>query len=169
MEVVAIRRREGGSWSSEGGRDITIASPEALHGLLPQTHALIICLPLTPATTGLLGAKELARLPSGAVLVNVGRGRIVDEAALYHALRQGSLGAAGLDVWYDYPPDEAARTHTWPSTFAFHELDNVVMSPHRAGGSVDTETLRMKHLAELLNAAAEGAPMPNRVNLEVGY
>jgi phosphoglycerate dehydrogenase-like enzyme len=51
----------------------------------------------------------------------------------------------------------------------FHELDNVVMSPHRAGGSTGTERLRMIHLARLLNAAARGEPMPNRVDLQAGY
>jgi phosphoglycerate dehydrogenase-like enzyme len=103
------------------------------------------------------------------VLVNVGRGPIVDEAALYAALRDGTLYAAGLDVWYNYPADEAARAHTPPSDYPFHELDNVVMSPHRAGSSVETEALRMVHLARLLNAAARGEPMPNRVDLEAGY
>jgi phosphoglycerate dehydrogenase-like enzyme len=93
----------------------------------------------------------------------------VAEGALYHALSDGTLYAAGLDVWYNYPPDQAARAHTQPSAYPFHELDNVVMSPHRAGGSTETERLRMQHLAELLNAAARGESMPNRVDLEAGY
>jgi phosphoglycerate dehydrogenase-like enzyme len=146
-----------------------IHPPQALHRLLPCANALFICLPLTPATTGLIGAKELALLPPHAVLVNVARGPIVDEAALYHALRDGALHAAGLDVWYNYPPDEAARAHTPPSDYPFHELDNVVMSPHRAGGSTETELQRMAHLARLLNAAARGEEMPNRVDLQAGY
>jgi phosphoglycerate dehydrogenase-like enzyme len=103
------------------------------------------------------------------VLINIARGPIVDEAALYNALRGGSLYGAGLDVWYNYPADEQSRSHTAPSYHPFHELDNVVMSPHRAGGSDETERLRMAHLAELLNAAARGEPMPNRVNLQAGY
>lgn len=108
-------------------------------------------------------------LPSDAVLVNVGRGSIVDEAALCHALREGMLYAAGLDVWYNYPGDKSARSCTPPSTYPFHELDNVVMSPHRAGGSKETGMQRMSHLAALLNAAARGEEMPNRVNLQAGY
>jgi phosphoglycerate dehydrogenase-like enzyme len=95
----------------------------------------------------------------------------VDEAALYHALRDGRLHAAGLDVWYHYPApgDEAARAHTPPSAYPFHELDNVVLSPHRAGGSMETDRARMDHLAALLAAAARGEPLPNRVNIQVGY
>jgi phosphoglycerate dehydrogenase-like enzyme len=117
----------------------------------------------------LIGERELALLPPDAVLVNVGRGPIVDEAALYHALHEGTLHAAGLDVWYNYPADEASRSHTPPSAYPFHELDNVVMSPHRAGGSDESEMRRMTHLAALLNAAARGDEMPNRVDLQAGY
>ena len=146
-----------------------IYPPDALHSLLPRADALLICLPHTPETTGLVGERELALLPSSAVLVNIGRGPIVDEAALYHALRDGTLHAAGLDVWYNYPADEAARSRTPPSAYPFHELDNVVMSPHRAGHFDETETLRMTYLAASLNAAARGEELPDRVNLKAGY
>jgi phosphoglycerate dehydrogenase-like enzyme len=168
MAVTAVRRR-GEASSPDNAPAVAVEPLAALPQLLPQADVLLICLPHTPDTAGLIGAEELAQLPPGAVLVNIGRGPIVDEAALYHALREGTLYAAGLDVWYEYPGDEAARAHTHPSTYPFHELDNVVMSPHRAGGSTETERLRMVHLAELLNAAAQGEPMPNRVDLVAGY
>ncbi len=160
MEVLGIRRGDTGG---------EIHPPDALHDLLPRADVLVVCLPHTPETDGIIGEEELALLPSDAVLVNVGRGPIVDEAALYYALRERTLYAAGLDVWYNYPGDEAARSHTPPSTYPFHELDNVVMSPHRAGGSKETEVQRTSHLAALLNAAARGEEMPNRVDLQAGY
>jgi phosphoglycerate dehydrogenase-like enzyme len=162
MDVVAVRRK------ATAGTD-RVAGIDKLHSLLPRAGAVLICLPLTPETEGLIGAAELALLPPEAVLVNVGRGPVVDEAALFQALRDRRLYAAGLDVWYNYPPDEASRSHTPPSRYPFHELDNVVMSPHRAGGSTETERLRVAHLAEMLNAAARGEPLPNRVNLAAGY
>jgi phosphoglycerate dehydrogenase-like enzyme len=168
MGVTAIRRNASRPPTDSKPR-IGVAPPEALHRLLPKANTLLICLPHTPETTGLIGAAELALLPPRAVLVNIGRGSIVDEAALYHALRDGTLHAAGLDVWYNYPADEEARPHTPPSAYPFHTLDNVVMSPHRASGSDETEALRTSHLAQLLNAAAKGEPMPNRVDLQVGY
>ncbi len=143
--------------------------PDALLRLLPRSDALLVCLPHTAETDGLLGERELALLPSHAVLVNIGRGAIVDEGALYRALRDGALYAAGLDVWYNYPPDEASRTHTPPSAYPFHELDNVVLSPHRAGGSPEGGRLRMENLADLLNAAAQGEEMANWVDVTVGY
>jgi phosphoglycerate dehydrogenase-like enzyme len=166
MKVMAIRRHVTAPSLNVPDE---IYPPDALHSLLPQANVLIVCLPQTPETTGLIGERELALLPPDAVLVNVGRGPIVDEAALYHALHEGTLHAAGLDVWYNYPADEASRSHTPPSAYPFHELDNVVMSPHRAGGSDESEMRRMTHLAALLNAAARGDEMPNRVDLQAGY
>lgn len=166
MKVIAIRRHVPVTPHDTPDK---IHPPNALHRLLPQTDVLLICLPQTPETNALIGQEELALLPPGAVLVNVGRGPIVDEAALYHALRDGTLYAAGLDVWYNYPADEAARSHTPPSAYPFHQLENVVMSPHRAGSSKEREIQRMAHLAVLLNAAARGETIPNRVDVQAGY
>lgn len=168
MEILAVRRRSGAA-SHDGDGGIRCAPPEHLHRLLPRAQVLVVCVPHTAETTGLIGARELALLPPDAILVNVSRGPVVDEEALYHALRDGSLFGAGLDVWYHYPAGEADRAHTPPATLPFHELENVVMSPHRAGHAAGRETLRMADLADLLNAAARGEPVPNPVDLEAGY
>ena len=164
MTVLATRRNR---LEQDGVAEIHPIS--ALPQLLPRSQALIITAPLTPETRGLIGEKELALLPRGALLINVGRGAIVDEAALYQALQSGQLAAAGLDVWYTYPRDEAAQSNTPPSQFPFHELDNVVLSPHRGGDEVGIDVPRMAELAELLNAAARGEPMLNRVDVQAGY
>jgi phosphoglycerate dehydrogenase-like enzyme len=164
MRVLATRRRPEAAFDGA----VELRPAESLPALLPQSQALIVCLPLTPATEGTLGAAELALLPDGAIIVNIGRGPVIDEAALYAELANGRLWA-GLDVWYNYPPDEAARANYMPADYPFHELDTVVMSPHRAGGSDQTERLRIRHLADLLNAAAQGEPIPNRINLAAGY
>jgi len=166
MTTLATRRRLGAP-TIEEGTEIYPAS--ALHDLLPRADALIICLPHTPDTDGLIGAAELALLPEPAVLVNIGRGRIVDEKALYEALRDSRLAAAGLDVWYSYPPDEESRAKWQPSAYPFHELDTVIMSPHRGGATDETARLRMTALAEMLNDAAEGREIDNRVDLDAGY
>jgi phosphoglycerate dehydrogenase-like enzyme len=165
MRILGVRRHP----TKETDDVAEIFGLDALPQLLPQADIVMISLPLTPETENLIGERELALLPRGTVLVNVGRGPIVDAAALYNALKEGHLKGAGIDVWYNYPPDPAARTHTPPADYAFHELENVVMSPHRGGGSEDSNTLRMRHLAELLNAAARGEGLPNRVDLESGY
>lgn len=166
MRVIATRRRvEAGhdEWAEE------IHPAGALPQLLPRADALIICLPLTTETAGLIGEAELRALPAGAVLVNVGRGNVVDESALYAALKEGRLRAAGLDVWYDYPDSVEARRHTPPASHPFRELRNVVMSPHRGGSSDETGRLRMTALAKLLNALAEGETAMNRVDMQSGY
>lgn len=164
MRLRAIR-------SSLGDEDapVKVYTTEALRQLLPETQVLMICLPHTPDTDRLIGERELALLPADALLINVARGGIVDERALYQALKEKTLAAAGLDVWYQYPADEANRGDTAPSRFPFSELENVVMSPHRGGGWRRAEVFRMGALAELLNAASRGEELGNRVDVSAGY
>ena len=168
MNVIATRRKIDGM---EMDGDTAVYPSSDLHQLLPQANALIISLPLTDETNNLIGAEEIGLLPEKAILVNVGRGIIVDEEALYNALKEGKLHSAGLDVWYNYPKpnDEEATVNTPPANFPFNELDNVVFSPHRATFTGDSEMLRMKDLARLLNTAVSGKPMPNKMDLDAGY
>jgi phosphoglycerate dehydrogenase-like enzyme len=167
MSVRAIRKSMKGK--SEESNGVTLHSASDLDRLLPQSDVLIVCLPLTEETHGLLDAGALSALPQGAIVVNVGRGPIIEEEALFQALKSGHLHAAGLDVWYNYPNEEGTRADTPPSNWPFAELDNVVMSPHRAGGSQGNELLRVRALAALLNPFAEGGKIANRVDLDAGY
>ena len=143
--------------------------PDALHNLLPQTDVLIVTLPATPATTGMIGAHELSLLREKAILVNIGRAAVVDERAFFEALQSGQLHAGASDVWYQYPQSAAERTHTPPSQFPFHTLDNMVMSPHRSGHVDATEAMRMTALAQSLNAYARTGDMPDPVDIAAGY
>ena len=164
MAVSAI-----GSGQAEGPNpQVKVYPLSSLHDLLPLAHVLLLSLPLTTETKGVIGDRDLSLLPDGAIVVNVSRGRIIDEEALYTHLKSGRL-RAGLDVWYDYPETVESRTATHPSRFPFHELPNVVMTPHLAGHSDRTEQLRARELARLLNLAAEGKPIPNRVDVARGY
>ena len=142
---------------------------DKLHDLLPATEILMLSLPLTDQTINLIDKKELGLLPELAILVNISRGKIVNQEALYNALRKQEIYGAGIDVWYNYPPDEPSRTNTFPGDFPFHELDNIVMSPHRAGHVRETEDLRYSGLVELLNAIHADDQIPNQVDLELGY
>lgn len=163
MQVSAIARRAR-------HEDRRVQGPEALADLLPQTDALLLCLPATPRTTGLIGAAELAALPPQAILVNVARGPIVDERALYAALREGHLFGAGLDVWWRYPESrERSGEMLLPSELPFHELENVVLSPHRAGHVQDNEERRSRDLASLLRSLCAGEEPESRVDLSEGY
>lgn len=102
---------------------------EQTRQLLPQADVILICLPGTVETRGLIGAAELALLPPGALVINIGRGEVIDQTALYDALRTRQLFSAGIDVWYNYPTTQTSRTHTLPADHPFHELDNIVTLP----------------------------------------
>jgi phosphoglycerate dehydrogenase-like enzyme len=166
MQVSGVRRHAP---TQPVERGVAVYAVSQLHALLPAADILICVLPQTPETVGLIGAAELALLPQGAIVVNVGRGPVIDEAAFYTALRNGHLAAAGIDVWYNYPHGEEERAHTLPSRFPFHELDNVVLSPHRGGWLEAAEERRLQELATLLIAAANGQQMPNLVDKQLGY
>jgi phosphoglycerate dehydrogenase-like enzyme len=167
MQVIAVRRNQNAHLIP--GLQAEVHPIDQLDQLLPRSKVLIITLPITAQTEDLIGTKQLALMLPGGILVNVGRGGVVDQAALYHALTDGTLNAAGVDVWYNYPDSPEERNSTPPSEYPFHELDNIVMSPHRGGGSRDTERLRMQHLAELLNALHNGSPTRNQVDTSAGY
>ncbi|MBN2555133.1 MAG: NAD(P)-binding domain-containing protein [Anaerolineales bacterium] len=137
---------------------------------LPNCDVVFICLPLTVETKNFLDERRIEMLSESTVLINVGRGAIVNEKALYTALRDRRILGAGLDVWYRYPAEAEEREQTYPSAYPFHELDNVVLSPHMAGGVQGMEFRRMEDLAQLLNRLLSGdKPDENRVDLHLGY
>ncbi|ROR18051.1 phosphoglycerate dehydrogenase-like enzyme [Comamonas sp. BIGb0124] len=129
MRVVAVTRsgRAATEGPAAGLADETVAVAE-LASVLPRAQALVLCCPLDDSTRGLIGARQLALMPPGALLVNVARAEVVDEEALYHALTGGQLGRAALDVWYSYP--KAGQTPAPPSRWPLHELPNVRGTPH---------------------------------------
>jgi phosphoglycerate dehydrogenase-like enzyme len=120
-----------------------------LPDLLRQSDYVSVHVPLTAETRGLIGAEELALMKPTAILVNVARGAIVDEAALADALRAGRLRGAGIDVWAQEPPDPANPLLS---------LRNVVATPHVAGVTFETSRRRAAAAAENLDRFAEGLP-----------
>jgi phosphoglycerate dehydrogenase-like enzyme len=163
MTVIGIQRAPAGDPSESEIHPVS-ALTECLH----RSQVLFICVPLTPETSGMIGEPELAAMPDGAIVVNIARGEVIQQEPFYQALASGRL-RAGLDVWYNYPNSVDARSATFPASSPFQDLENVVMTPHLAGHSTETEILRARAIAELLNRAASGSPMPNRVNVERGY
>eukprot|EP00277_Geminigera_cryophila_P014055 CAMPEP_0179449762 /NCGR_PEP_ID=MMETSP0799-20121207/33630_1 /TAXON_ID=46947 /ORGANISM="Geminigera cryophila, Strain CCMP2564" /LENGTH=253 /DNA_ID=CAMNT_0021242973 /DNA_START=79 /DNA_END=840 /DNA_ORIENTATION=- len=174
MHVLATRAT--GTAVATTAEGISVHPAKKLHSLLPRVHVLFICVPSTLETDGMISSVELDLLPKGAVLVNVGRGAVVDEQALYCALSPGgSLMSAGVDVWYNYPANHSEITSTPPSRKCdFSQLDNLVMSPHRGGGVgvKEAEDARLDMIAaSLVSAGSVGRvdAMPSRINLEKGY
>ncbi len=140
-----------------------------LDELLAHADLIFVCLPLTEETRGLIGEDAFRRMKPSAIVVNVGRGPVVEEAALYHALREGRIRGAGIDTWYVYPRTPEERAHTAPSRYPFGELPNVVLSPHRAPNVDEIEALQMSALADMLNRLAQGESPASRVDLRHGY
>lgn len=166
LKVSATRRRIDSAAEEDG---VSVYPAAALSDQLPVHEVVVITAPLTAETEGMIGAEELALCPAQTVLVNVGRARLIDEAALYQALESRSIHGAGLDVWYRYPETKESRTNCLPSVWPFHRLDNVVMTPHRAGHVTDTDRARAQHLANALVQFEETGELPHRVDLNLGY
>ncbi len=164
MTVTAIRS----SGAGEEADGVSVYAPSDMERLLPAAEVLFLSVPLTDQTKGMIGEKQLALLPDGAIIINLSRGRIIDEQALYESLKSGKI-KAGLDVWYNYPQDTSSRTNTSPSEYPFHDLPNVAMTPHLAGHSDRIEIYRATEIAGLLNLAAKGESLPNLVDLQRGY
>lgn len=130
--------------------------------LLGESDVVVVSVPLDDRTRGMIGARELALLGSDGVLVNVARGPVVDEHALYAALRDRTIHGAAIDVWYSYPgADGVAR----PAAEPFHELDDVLMTPHLSGVTRQTFLGRVQDIADNITRLAEGRALERVVAL----
>lgn len=131
--------------------------PERLPLILAESEFLVIACPLTPQTRSLLGAGELRRMKPGAYLVNVSRAEIVEEAPLYEALRTQQIAGAALDVWYQYPDAESSLGTG--STMPFHELPNVLATPHMSAWTDGLIERRIARMCESLDQLSRGEPL----------
>ncbi len=141
--------------------------PGGLLEVATASDLLFVTLPLTPATRGLVNADVFAAMKPGAYLINTSRGEVVDEAALYAALSARRIAGAAIDTWYQYP--KSGEPRTLPSArFPFHELDNLVLSPHRAGFA-DGMLPHLQDVITNLNRLAAGEPLINQVDVHAGF
>jgi phosphoglycerate dehydrogenase-like enzyme len=159
MRAIAVKRSPGGSDADRGDID-EVHGPEALRALLPGADFLVLVAPHTDETEGMIGAGELAALPRGAAVVNIGRGALVDETALVEALRSGHLGGAYLDVFAEEP---------LPADSPLWAMPNVLVSPHSASTS-DRENRRITDLfLDNLRRWLDGRPLRNVLDPELLY
>jgi phosphoglycerate dehydrogenase-like enzyme len=133
-----------------------------LDARLSKCDFLLIACPLTPETRGLIDARRLALMKRSAVLINVARGDIVVEDALYAALKNKVIAGAVLDTWYVYP--SAAAPDPYPSLLPFHELPNLIMTPHASGWTDKLLDRRWRVMAENLDRLANGQKLRNVVH-----
>ncbi len=138
-----------------------------LDEVLGQSDVVFVCLPLTEETRGLLGTEQINSLKDGVFIVNVARGDIIDQKALYGALQRNEIAGAGIDVWWS--DAEEVKGVKYPSQhYAFHQLQNVVMSPYRAG-YLRYDSPHMRDVLENLQRFACSGELLNEVLIDRGY
>jgi phosphoglycerate dehydrogenase-like enzyme len=152
MNVVATRQSATTPTLVEGVRVLPAAQ---LPELLATSDFVVLCLPLTDATRGLVGAEQFQQMKMGAYLINIARGAIVDEKALIAALQRGQLSGAALDVFEKEP---------LPVTSPLFDLPNVLLTPHIAGISSAYHTRAIDYFAENLERYLAGQPLLNVIS-----
>jgi phosphoglycerate dehydrogenase-like enzyme len=132
--------------------------PVSLTYLLQQADLVSLHVPLTRATYHIIGEKELGAMKKSAILVNISRGELIDEKALYRSLKEKQIMAAGLDVFENEPfsPDNPLA-----------QLDNIVLSPHLAAASVESLDERLSEIASNIRRVLSGQRPANVINVEV--
>lgn len=157
MRVTGVRR------APRGDEPCETLPLERLDTLLPELDAVVIALPLSDETAGLIDARRLALMKRGVLFVNVGRGPIVDEPALVDALRSGQVGGAGLDVFAEEP---------LPAESPLWDGQNVIVTPHSSGTSPANHhratEIFLENLARYVKGAGEGWALRNEVDAGAG-
>lgn len=155
MRIHALNRRGAGD-------DALVDEAYGAHALEPFLRGidvLVICLPLTRHTRGLLGARELGWLKPDAMIINVARGEVVDEAALYAFLRSHPQAGAGIDAWWVEP----FRHGQFRMDLPFLELPNVLGSPHNSARAPGWERIALERACANLVRALRGEPVRGRL------
>lgn len=134
---------------------------DQLDTLLANSDFVLLALPLTDGTNGIIGSRQLATMKPTGVIINVARGALIEEAALYSALRERRIGGAIIDTWYQYPTADSKTCQ--PSRFAFHDLDNVIMTPHASAWTDELICRRNRVIAGNLDRLARREPLINVV------
>jgi phosphoglycerate dehydrogenase-like enzyme len=159
MQVLGTRR----SIQNSGEKDSDVDQfflPEQLHELLHQCDYVVISVPLTRETEKLIGEAELRIMRSNTYLVNIARGRVIDEQALIRALREGWIAGAGLDVTEEEP---------LPSDSPLYSMPNVILTPHISGNSVHYDARLAALFADNLRRYRSGQQLQNQYEPSRGY
>ncbi|OLS21120.1 MAG: Glycerate dehydrogenase [Candidatus Heimdallarchaeota archaeon LC_3] len=151
-----------------------LGGPEDLSYILTESDYIIISLPLTNETKGLIGKDQLEMMKNDAIIVNIARGPIIDEKALYQHLKKSNITLA-LDVWYNYPENwvdfsKVDKNHE-PifQNYPFQELENVIMSPHSAFKVKDVGVETSKDIINNIILVSKGETPKNLINLDLKY
>ena len=157
MRVVALRHRPAYGTIGHVER---VYGKDQLDEFLSQSHVLVICAPLTPETHSMMGAAQFAQMPQGAIVVNVGRAKIIDTDALIGALGGGHLGGASLDVFPQEP---------LPPGHPLWKTPNVILTPHTSGFRQGHWDEVVELFGDNLDRWLRGEPLKFRIEPELGY
>ncbi len=152
--------RPGAGSTGEGLVLDQVLGPDGLTALLAESDFVVLAAPLTPTTEGLIDGPALEAMKPGAWLINVARGRLVDERALLRALREGHIGGAILDTFRDEP---------LPPSSPFYDMDNVIVTPHTSWSSGRVLDRSVELFCANLRRYAAGQPLVNVVDPAAGY
>jgi phosphoglycerate dehydrogenase-like enzyme len=159
MHVLAVKRH-GPPLSNVDPLVDQIYSPEQRVEMISRCDYIVASAPLTEETRGMIGEAEFAAMKPTAVVINVGRGPVIDEDAMLKALTEGRIKGAGLDVFTHEP---------LPEGHPFYKLENVLLSPHCADHTADWLDQAMRFFLENFERFRKGEPLRNVVNKKLGY
>lgn len=138
-----------------------LGTTERMDELLAQSDYVLIACDLNDQTRGLVDSTFLKKMKPDAWLINVARGAVVNEQALYDALAGNRIGGAIIDTWYNYP--DGSGTEPWPSNLPFHELPNTILSAHESAWTEALQTRRWQFVADNLERVRRGEEPLNQV------
>lgn len=167
FDVTITAATRSGSSSNDEFVD-QVVSIDEVQAHVADSDFVILSLPLTAESEGLVNRKFLSWMKPTSILVNISRGQIIDELALYDALKEKRIHGAGIDVWWRYP-SEWRGTAIPSADVPFHELDNIVISPHRAAFSENIERELFLFAGNNILRFIRGETPHNIIDLEQGY
>jgi phosphoglycerate dehydrogenase-like enzyme len=164
MKILAIKKNP----PDESPEEISfLGTIESLEYVISNSDYLLIALPLTDETRNMIGKEQLALMKFNAILVNIGRGEVIDEEALFNHLKDNKIAGAGLDVWYNYPKNR--KKPEVNQNYPFESLPFLVMSPHSAFKVESREIPFAEDIIENLIIVSRGETPLNQLDLESGY
>lgn len=162
MRLIAATRTVPSETETKALGFTTVHPLDNLNIVLQEADFLLLCVPLTEATQGLIDKRALALMKPTAYLINVARAEVVVEEDLFAALQSNQIKGAALDVWYQEPLGPA--NNPMPATYPFWELDNVIMSPHSSSVTFGLLQRRIAFIAKNIDRWARGEPVQNIVH-----
>jgi phosphoglycerate dehydrogenase-like enzyme len=159
MRVLALKRHPPEPGSDPGPVDKFFVTDQ-LNDMVSECDYVVVAAPLTPETHHLVNGKTFAAMKKNSVIINVGRGPVIDESSMMTALREGRIKGAGLEVFEHEP---------LPSDSPLYEMDNVLLSPHTADHHAEWLDDALRFFVAQYERFAKGEPLRNVVNKQLGY